>query len=45
MADKPTPQQVTAEIIKVLYESGANKWTVQEKGILIAAIKQQLAER
>lgn len=38
-------EQVTAEIVKILYEAKANKWTVQEKGVLLAAIKQQLSEK
>lgn len=38
-------EEITAQIIKLLYESGANQWSVQDKGILLAAIKQQLAEK
>jgi hypothetical protein len=37
-ADK-TPGQVTEAIVKRLYDEGAHNWTIQEKGVLLAAIK------
>jgi len=37
--------QVIANVVRILYEAQANKWPVQDKGVLIAAIKLQLAER
>lgn len=47
MADrsKLTSKRVTAAVVKLLYDAGAPSWTVQEKGVFIAAVKQQLAER
>ena len=40
-----TPEQVTAEIVRKLYEAKANKWTVQQKGVLVGAIKLALMEK
>jgi hypothetical protein len=36
---------VTAEIVTMLYEAKANEWTIKEKGMFLAAVKLQLAER
>jgi hypothetical protein len=43
MAKKP--EQVTQEIVKILYDEGAPRWTIQQKGVLVAAIKLQLEKR
>jgi len=43
MAKKPS--QVTSEIIKLLYDENAPRWSVQDKGNLVAAIKLQLETR
>jgi len=40
-----TPEQVAAKIVKMLYDERANTWSIQEKGVLMAAIKLQLQER
>ena len=46
MADKKQERdKVIAAIVDKLYQAGANKWTVQDKGVLLAAIKLQLQER
>lgn len=45
MAKKKTPEEVTAQVVKILFDAGAPDWSVQDKGILLAAVKQQLAER
>lgn len=42
MAEKP--EQVTAQVIKILYEADATNWTIQDKGQLMAAVKLQLSE-
>jgi hypothetical protein len=44
MADK-SPAEITAQIVKLLYDSKAYVWSIQDKGILTAAIKLQLSER
>lgn len=40
-----TPQELTAEIVRMLYENGAPDWSIQDKGVLVAAVKLQLSER
>ncbi len=45
MAKKKTPEEVTAQVVKTLFDAGAPGWSVQDKGILLAAVKQQLAEK
>jgi hypothetical protein len=42
---KKSAETVTAEIVAMLYEVKANEWTIQEKGVFLAAVKLQLAER
>ena len=43
---KLTPDQATAAIVKLLQDVGAaERWTVQDKGVLTAAIKQQLRKQ
>ena len=37
-----TPDQVTAAIVQLLEDCGAKRWTIQEKGVMMAAIKLQL---
>ena len=45
MMAKETPEQVTARIVRELYNAGANAWTMQQKGVLMGAIKLQLIEQ
>jgi len=40
-----TPEQVTAKIVKALFNAGANRWAIQDKGTLVAAVKLQLTEQ
>jgi len=42
---KLTADEVTERIVKLLFDQAAAKWTVQEKGNLLAAIKLQLQNR
>ena len=37
--------KVIQKVIKLLYDSGANGWSVQDKGALLAAVKLQLVEK
>ena len=43
MAEKP--DKVIGAIVKLLYDQGAMDWDVQDKGVLLAAIKLQLSEK
>lgn len=45
MATKDERNQVINEILRVLYERKANTWSVQDKGVLVAAVKLQLEEQ
>jgi len=45
MPKKDERDQVIGEILRILYERKANTWSVQDKGVLVAAIKLQLEER
>lgn len=44
MADKKKRDQAIAQIIRILYDAGASKWSIQDKGTLMAAVKLQLQE-
>lgn len=39
-----TPDEIIAEIVRILHDAQANGWTVQDKAALLAAIKLQLQE-
>ena len=39
-----TPDEVIAEIVRILYETGANDWSVQDKAALLTAVNLQLQE-
>ena len=39
------PDAVIQQVVKLLYDEGANKWSVQDKGALLGAIKLQLMEK
>lgn len=45
MASQEERDRVVAEIVRLLYEAKAAKWSVQDKGVLLAAIKLQLQEK
>jgi len=38
-------EDVAAQVVKILYEAKAAEWTVQDKGVFLAAVKLQLAEQ
>ena len=42
--DSGDAARVTAEIVRRLYDTQANEWSIADKGVLMAAIKQQLKE-
>ena len=33
------------EIVRLIYDNGAHKWPVRDKGVLVAAVKLQLEEK
>lgn len=37
--------QIIAQVVSILYQAKAHAWPVQDKGVLVAAIKLQLQER
>ena len=37
--------RVIGQVVRLLYESGAYNWSVQDKGVMLAAVKLQLSER
>ena len=44
MADKTERDQVIQQIVEILYKAQASSWSVQDKGVLVAAVKLQLQE-
>lgn len=38
-------ESVTAAVVKMLYDAKAYDWSIQDKGVFIAAVKLQLAEK
>lgn len=42
---KTERDKVIAQVVKFLYDARANTWNVQDKGVLVAAVKLQLQER
>ncbi|MCP4541824.1 MAG: hypothetical protein GY832_32235 [Chloroflexi bacterium] len=40
-----TVDEVIAKIIRLLFEQGASDWEIQDKAVLLAAIKLQLQEK
>lgn len=38
-------EDVTARVVRILFEAGAFDWTIKDKGVFMAAVKLQLAER
>ena len=45
MASKEDRDRVIQEIISKLYDARAQAWSIQDKGVLVAAIKLQLEEK
>jgi len=45
MPTKEERDKLIAEIVRTLYDRKANTWSVQDKGVLVAAIKLQLEEK
>jgi hypothetical protein len=45
MPTKEERDQLISEIVRTLYDRKAHTWSVQDKGVLVAAIKLQLEER
>lgn len=39
------PSLVIAAVVRILFAAGASRWSVQDKGNLVAAVKLQLSER
>ena len=39
MAEKVQADELTRRIIKQLYDNDAGKWSIQQKGTLLAAVK------
>ena len=40
-----TPTELIEEIVRLLFENRAYDWSIEDKGVLVAAIKLQLAEK
>ena len=40
-----TPTDITRKVVRDLHNAGAHKWTIQDKGVLLAAVKLQLSGR
>ena len=45
MPEKKNRDRVIGQIVKLLYDEAACLWSVQDKGVLMAAIKLQLEEK
>lgn len=45
MANKQERDNVIQQVITLLYQAGTRRWSVQDKGVLVAAVKLQLQER
>ncbi len=39
-----TPTEVIEVIVKLLFDEGANDWSIQDKAVLLAAVNLQLQE-
>lgn len=44
MPSKEERDRIIQEIVRILYDNKAYTWTVQDKGVLVAAVKLQLSE-
>lgn len=45
MPTKEERDQLISEIVRTLYDRKAHTWSVQDKGVLVAAVKLQLEEK
>ena len=45
MPTKEERNQLIGEIVRTLYDRKAHTWSIQDKGVLLAAIKLQLEEK
>lgn len=45
MPDKTSRDKVIQQILRILQNEGVSLWSVQDKGVLLGAIKLQLQER
>jgi len=45
MPNKRDRDKLIAAIVKALYDVNANEWSIQDKGVLLAAIKLQLKQK
>ena len=45
MATKDERDRIIGEVVKFLYDKRCYEWTVQDKGVLVSAIKLQLEEK
>lgn len=45
MATREEADKVIARVVRILYDNDVQQWSVQDKGVLIAAVKLQLSER
>ena len=44
MPDKTERDEVIQQVVQILHDVGADRWSVQDKGVLLSAIKLQLQE-
>jgi hypothetical protein len=44
MPQKNERDKIIQQIVQILYDAGADRWSVQDKGVLLGAIKLQLQE-
>ena len=42
---KAKRDKVIGQIVAYLHKNNVNKWPIQDKGVLVAAIKEQITER
>jgi len=45
MVTQAKRDRIIRQIVKLLFEEEANEWSIQDKGVLLAAVKLQLRER
>jgi hypothetical protein len=44
MPRKNERDEVIQQVVRILHDAGADRWSVQDKGVLLGAIKLQLQE-
>jgi len=45
MATREERDRLIGEVLRILYERKVNTWSIQDKGVLVTAIKLQLEEK